>query len=328
VSIEHPELVRSAIVVYRGGKGSLRAVALRRAEEDYLAVIPAEDVVPPALGYAIEIERTDGVVVRGFASRDELFVVEVVEDHLDARERALLERLGRRRSVAAASTEIVRFGTTEPSAAVRCAAGQSTCKQGDLVPPDRARVNDEYWRVEGGYTYRPLKAVAEFSIRGGVVRGTSLVGGDYDVKKYDVGLNYGATTVRFRLADAWHLEGEFLTSITEIGFSVGTGAALLIGDPYGTKLTLGWETIGLDKATYFGTRFWTRLDIAVEDRVTLAPVIEVTDMPHAESYGVRLLGDVGVAVGHGFSVGIRGGYQARLSTSGGPAFGAQIAQAF
>ena len=68
-------------------------------------------------------------------------------------------------------------------------------------------MNDQYWRMEAGYTYRPLGTVAEFSMRGGVVRGTSLVQQDtYDPSKYNVGLNYGAATVRFRLADAWHLE--------------------------------------------------------------------------------------------------------------------------
>ena len=33
------------------------------------------------------------------------------------------------------------------------------------------QVDDQYWRVEAGYTYRPLRTIAEFSLRGGVVRG-------------------------------------------------------------------------------------------------------------------------------------------------------------
>src|SRR5262249_44893836 len=154
--------------------------------------------------------------------------VAIAPDRVETRERAAYDRLDGRRSVVTTTGEMVRFGTTAPTGPIRCAPGQSSCTAGELIPPDRAQVDDQYWRVEAGYTYRPLKTVAEFSIRGGVVRGTSLVAGDYDESKYAVGLNYGATTVRFRLADSWHLEGELLTSISETGFSVGTGAALLI----------------------------------------------------------------------------------------------------
>src|SRR5262249_21210411 len=134
--------------------------------------------------------------------------------------------------------------------------------------------------------------------------------------------------VRFRLADAWHLETELLTSITEVGFSVGTGGALLIGDPYGSKLSLGFETIGIEKSTYFGRRFYTKMDILATCRLILSPMIEVTDMPHAEAFGVRLLGEADMDLGRGFMLGLRGGYQARKSTSGGPSVGGNLALAF
>ena len=70
------------------------------------------------------------------------------------------------------------------------------------------------------------------------------------------------------------------------------------------------------------------VDLAAGDRVRLSPQIEVTDMPHAESFGVRLLGDVSVDIVRGFSATLRGGYQARRSTSGGPAFGGTLNMAF
>ena len=245
---------------------------------------------------------------------------------MDARERSLYERLGKRRSVASVSSEYVRFGRTSGTQAIPCAAGGEGCSPGQRLVPSEV---DQYWRVEAAYTYRPLRTVAEFSIRGGVVRGRSLVPlKEYDESKYDVGLNYGAPTVRFRLADAWHLETELLTSVTEIGFSVGTGAALIIGDPYGSRFTAGVETIGLAKDTYFGTRMYTRMDLAATERVTIAPIVEVTDMPHADAFGVRLLAEATAALGGGFSVAARGGYQARKSTSGGPAFGGSLGLAF
>ncbi|MCC6551507.1 MAG: hypothetical protein IT372_00620 [Polyangiaceae bacterium] len=325
-TIERPELVRYAGVVYRNTAGVLRAAPFQRSVMGgYTAVIPASAVKAPGLSYAIELERVDGVRVAVFASRSAMHPISVVEDRMDARERAAFERLGGRRSVLTASAEYVQFGTTTGSRPL-CPAGRPDCPSSEQQVP---QVDDQYWRVEAGYTYRPLRTVAEFSLRGGVVRGKSLVDiSELDEKKYEVGLNYGAPTVRFRFADSWHLELEFLTSITEIGFSVGLGNALMIGDPYGSKLTLGFETIGLDESTYFGSRFYSRLDIAAADRVTVSPMVEVTDMPHAESFGVRLLGEAGVALGGGFGLGVRAGYQARKSTSGGPSFGGHVSLAF
>jgi hypothetical protein len=189
-------------------------------------------------------------------------------------------------------------------------------------------VADQYWRAEVGYTYRPLRTVAEFGIKIGVVRGTSLVTlTEADFSRYSVGLNYAEPWIRFRMADAWHLELSALASITEIGFSVGGGTALLIGDPYGTRLTLGAETIGFS-STYFGSRFYTRLDILIREGFTVAPVVEVTDMPHAQSFGVRLYGDASLTLPRGFGLGLRAGYQARDFTSGGVSGGTTVSYAF
>ena len=147
--------------------------------------------------------------------------------------------------------------------------------------------------------------------------------GKSDADRFRVGLNYGAPTVRLRLSDLVHLEAEFLTSVTETGFSVGTGAVLMVGDPYASKLSLGFESIQV-----FGTRFWSRMDISASERLTVSPVIEVTDMPHANHFGVRLFGEVSGELGQGFSAALRGGYQARASTGGGPSAGASVGYAF
>jgi len=323
--IDHPEGVRWVGVVYRSARGKWGSIPFQRGADAYTAVIPAEDVDVPGLSYTIELEQTDGKRVAVFASRSAPFPVHVIEDRTDARERAALARLSGRRSVATATAEYVRFGTTTGKAPIPCAANQKTCKAGELKTPV---VDDQYWGVELGYTYRPLRTVAEFSIRGGVLRGTSLVSTKtLDEAKYKVGANYGAPSIRLRIADAWHIEGELVASITEVGFSIGFGSALLIGDPYGSKLTLGFETIGIS-GEYFGTRFYSRVDIAATQRVHVSPIIEVTDMPHADTFGVRLLGDVWVDIVKGLSLSARGGYQARRSTSGGPSVGGTLAVAF
>ena len=317
--IDHPELVKRAILAYRSADGDpYQEVEFKRgAPGPYVAEIPEEAVNPPGISYLIELEGTDGTHSSVFATRAEPQRVLIPEELMDARERALLQRLAGHRSVFAASGEYVDFGYSKAN--VSSSAGFST-----------QSVHDEFFRVEGSYTYRPLRVVTEFSLRIGVVRGNSPVPlsdvqapGKTDADRFKVGLNYGAPTVRLRLTDIVHLEGEFLTSVTETGFSVGTGASILIGDPYASKLTLGFESIQV-----FGTRLWSRLDITANDRISVAPVIEVTNMPHADNYGVRLLAEVTGQLGQGFSAAVRGGYQARVSTGGGPSAGATLGYAF
>jgi hypothetical protein len=316
--IEHPELVKRALVVYRTpGVPELKEVEFQRASSGpYVAEIPADDLRWPSLGYAIEIEPMTGSRIAAFASRSQLHEVEVPEDLMDIRERALDERLGHRRSVFSASGDYVSFGTSP---------GQNLNGQTQAL-------NDHYYRLEAGYTYRPLRFVTEFGVRAGLVRGVAPVEvlsasqlgpGQSPEDRFNVGLNYGAPSVRIRLHDQVHLEGELLASVTEVGFSWGGGGSILLGDPYGSKLTLGFESIQV-----FGNRFYSRMDVVATDRIIVAPIIEVTDMPHADTYGVRLLGEVAIDLGQGFSVALRGGYQARRSTSGGAAGGGTLSYSF
>jgi len=296
--IDHPELVRSAFVVYRASDETAvhEVPFLRASDGPYLATIPAEHVRAPAIRYAVELELVQGGRRGVFASRGDMQEVEVPADLEDSREIALAQRLDNRRSVVATSAEYVMFG------------------DGGL-PGSRS---DRYWRTEAGYTYRPLRTIAEFGIRAGVVRGPNP-----DPTKPDLGLNYGAPSLRLSFGDIWHLEGEFLTSVTEVGFSVGTGASLLVGDPYGSKLTLGFETIQV-----FGTRIFSRMDIAARKNLVIAPIVEVTNMPHADRFGVRLLTEARFDVGQGVAFGIQGGYQARVASSGGPSLALSAQYAF
>lgn len=318
-SIDHPELLKHAFVAYRTSRNLMPTeVAFRRASDDYVATIPATELEPGYVEYAIELEGLDGARTPELGTREAMHRVEVRDDLDDARERALSARLGGRRSSFFASAEYVDFGTSE--AETRNASGAV----------ETLAVEDRYFRVEGGYTYRPLRLVSEFSLRAGIVRGQSPVPlggppapGQSAADRFHVGLNYGAPTVVFRLHDFVHAEGEFLTSVTEVGFSVGAGAAMILGDPYGSRLKLGVEGIEV-----FGVRFYSRLDIVATPSVTVAPVVEVTNMPHADHYGVRLLGEIDWALTSGFSVAARGGYQARLFTDGGPSAGLTLRYAF
>ncbi|MFO0659392.1 MAG: hypothetical protein U0165_06130 [Polyangiaceae bacterium] len=319
-SIERPELVRRLIVVYTvSGDDSPHEIPFERAANGpYAAMIPAKDLKAPGIAYMIELESLDGTRSPAFYSRERLHFVHVLDDETDQRERALLKRLHGRRSEITTTAELVRFGQT--SATVQ---DRSVEPINGTYPTVQKKISDQYYRIEASYTYRVLRDVAEFGIRAGVVRGESVVPNETDSSKYKVGLNYGAPTLRIRATDWFHIEGTFLTSVTEVGFSVGGGAAVMLGDPYGQKLTVGFESIQI-----FGTRGYSRLDLPLTDRVAVAPIIEISDMPHASQAGVRLLTEVGLDLGGGFRGAVRGGYQARNFNSGGPSLGGTIAYAF
>ena len=311
--IEHADLVKRALLVYKS-ESATGEVEFQRSSDTqlpYVAVIPCTAVRSPILAYAIEIETTTVESVPVFATRAQPHPVTVLDAPEDAREAAMLTRLGGRRSVVHAGGDFVSFGTS---------SGDVTLPTGQV---ERRSVKDQYYRVEGSYTYRLLGTVSEFGLRAGVIRGTSLVPNEQDRGKYDVGLNYGAPRIRLRVDDWFHIEGETLISVTEVGFSLGGGGAIILGDAYGSKLTIGGEGIEV-----FGARGYTRLDVVASRMLTVAPIVEVTSMPHAEHAGVRLLGEAGFNLGAGFRVDVRGGYQARSFDRGGPSLGGGLAYAF
>ncbi len=313
-SLTHPEMIRAAILEYRIDGQNHQAMFQRSSADDYVAVINAAELKGESFDYWITILYLDGLTIPVFASQDSPHRVQIVPTSTDLNEQALLSRVSGRRNVFSVMGEYVDFGHSDAT---------NTTSSGNQTQT----VRDWYYRVEASYTYRPLRLISEFSLRGGVVRGESPVplnatdpAGNAQTSKRDVGLNYAAPTVRFRFADIVYGEGTLLTSVTEVGYSMGGGGALLLGDPYGTKLTLGFESIQV-----FGSRFFARTDIAVHPRLRLAPIIEVTNMPHADDYGVRLLGEVAVNVAAGVRIGLRGGYQARKFDSGSGSFGALFA---
>ncbi|MBW2457151.1 MAG: hypothetical protein JRI68_21735 [Deltaproteobacteria bacterium] len=319
VEIVHPQQVKRALLLYRAAKSKeYREVAFERhADGPYRAAIPEEAVLPPGLEYTIEVERPNGTRSAIFSSRAEPHPVQVPADGMDQIEAGLDQRVDHRRVVFAGGGEYVDFG--QSTAQVETGADGL----------EERTVNDRYYRVEGSFTYRPLRTIAEFGIRLGVVRGSApvpvrdLTPGQEEGERFQVGLNYGAPWVRFRMDENWHLDVSSLVSVTEVGFSAGAGSTLHIGDPYGTKLSLGSEGI-----YQFGVRFFSQVDIQAHEALRISPIIEVTNMPSADDFGVRLLAEVGVDLTAGFGLIGRGGYQARDATSGGPTAGGAVSYAF
>jgi hypothetical protein len=317
--IDRPDQLKRALLVFQGGgaQGEVQFERSSAGKLGYVAVIPAS-AVRPDLAYAIELETTSGERLPAFATRATPHPVTVLDSPADREEAALMTRLKGRRSVVQTSAEYANFGSL-----TTIVPGAPASASGPARTPQERTVRDEYYRVEGSYTYRLLGTISEFGLRVGVVRGQSVVPGEIDPAKYEVGLNYGAPRVRLRATPWLHFEGELLTSVTEVGFSVGGGGAVLLGDAYGSKLVLGFESIQV-----FGSRGYSRLDLVASSRLMLSPIIEVTNMPHADTAGVRLLGEAAVDLGAGFRAEARGGYQARTFNQGGPTLGGGLGYAF
>jgi hypothetical protein len=310
--IEHRDRAERVLLLYLpDGRTDAVEVEFRRARKHpYLAVIPGDSVRAPGLGYWIELELADGSRVPAFASRKRPHRVQVQETRRTVVERNLLERHQGRRSRTEFSAEWVSFGKSP---------GVWT-QNGTEVHDD---VDDGYFRIEGGYSYRPFGIVSEFGVRLGLVRGTSPVEGAESAADFDVGLNYAAPWLRLRLSDFVHAEGQLLTGVTEVDFTIGAGGALRFGDAYGTHLGLGFEAI-----EGFGTRAYSHVEIATGGGFSFGPTVEATNMPNAENMGVRLLVLGRYQAPQGYSVGLSGGYQARDSVSGGPGLGGTLGYEF
>lgn len=305
--IDAPELVRRAMVVYRTPQSEVfRAVELLRSPGPtaYSAKIPGEWVHAPSISYAIELDLVDGKRIAAFATREQPHDVAITDDYNDLWERAMDTRLDHRRSVASMLAEYVSFG------------GSDVIPAGATNP---VSVSDYYYRVEGGFTYRPLRILTEFTVRLGVLRGNAPTRDGETA----VGINYTAPSVRFRLADICYADIEGLAGVTEVGFELGGGGQILVGDPLGSKVAVGLESIN-----EFGLRIWSRVDIAATERFTVSPIVEATNLPHADDYGVRLLLELAANVGAGFNVTLNGGYEARQATSGGPSGALKLSYAF
>ncbi|MBI4956454.1 MAG: hypothetical protein HY908_30835 [Myxococcales bacterium] len=319
VDLARPDRIAKAWVVFRTPvHPELRQVELHRASPGpFETVIPGDEVAAPDIAYCIEVEELDGRRYPVFGSRDAPKAVQVLEASLDLIGRTFAAGFDDRRSLFIGSFDWVSFGKSE-----------ATTPGPDGLPRVET-VQDQYYRVEGGYTYRPFYVVSEFGVRLGVVRGKApvpvreLLPEQSEDERFDVGLNYALSYVRFRIADLFHTDSSFLLNVAELGFSVGGGGTLHIGDLRGTKLALGFEGV-----QHFGLRFFSQLDVRPDEAVRISPIIEVSNMPSADSYGVRLLAEVGVDFGLGIQAAARVGYQARNFASGGATLGGSFGYGF
>ena len=232
----------------------------------------------------------------------------------DVVERRLLEQVNGRRHELTASGEWVDFGATEIV----------TETPGNGVP--RRQISDDhYWRAEARYDYRFLLVLYSLGLRLGVLRGTSPIEDRYPTgdDPHAAGLNYAVPELRLRFHDVFHMDAGVIIGVNDEGFAFGGTGAMHIGDLYGPRLTLAFEGV-----QQLGVTAKTQVHLPLVDWLELAPVVELTNLPAGDRFGLRMLGDVVVRPGAGLSIRARGGYQTRFSEGGGPTIGGGLGLAF
>jgi hypothetical protein len=311
--------IEQAHVVYRVGSGKLHGLAFGRANDPQWKVsLPASALAVGGFGYAIEIAvLVDGELERRavFASREALHRVQVTEDSADIVERRLLARADGRRSEVSAFGEWVSFGesvfveTDTPTGA-----------------PRRQLRRDGWWRVEGRYDYRFFGFAHSLGMRAGVIRADAPVPAREDAvgdERFEAGFNYVAPEVRLRYHEVFHMDAGLTASVSDDGFAFGGSGALHVGRLDGMRLTLAME--GLQR---LGIHAAVKVQLPIADWLALTPTVALTNYPAADRLGLRLLSDVTITPGAGFTITARGGYQTRVADGGGATVGGGLGYAF
>jgi hypothetical protein len=289
----------------------------------WAAVVPAAEVTPPTVEYFITSRDDGGPTVERFASAaaPHPVLVTPAEDEIERQERLLRYRGNRSR--ARAVGEWVDFG----SHGNRAAGGT---------------YRDRYYRAEAEYLYRILTFVE--SIRLGVVRlrgdvpppGAFLRGASAEPARA-TGMDYGYAEVALALTGLVGVTGRVLLGADDLGFATGAGASLRLGEATRAHLEVGGETIqrvGSDGFVRFAWDTVPRWPMSLTLHVTNEPAATrrlgasaapgTSQLDQGAPAGVRAVWEVGYQLSRHVTLSARAGYQARVSTAGGPTIGAGL----
>ena len=119
------------------------------------------------------------------------------------------------------------------------------------------------------------------------------------------------------------MRSRLVFGVSQSGFELGGALALVVGEPEGTGLELGFEGV-----TGLGVTGRLRLGWATVPRVPMGATIELTNFPTGDAAGVRLLFDAGYELYPGALLRVTGGYRGWTSVVGGPSLAADLLLAF
>lgn len=286
-----------------------RALALpvQRTAADYVALIPADRVAPPALRYYVTQQREGEPPHDVFASASAPHRVRVVlRPDEEVEQTRLRARLGKR-SVISLQAEAVSFGAHKPA-------------------PSSEELADRYYGLEAGYHYAVLTRVEEVALSLIHVRaeaGEQLSTPEPHAELTHPGIDAGRATITWRLAEPLRVRTALLLGASQRGFEYGGSMDVIVGDPHDVSLELG----GLAIRT-LGETAHLRLGFRATPRIPMGATIEVTSFPTSNDPGVRLSYDVGYRFDPTTEISLRAGYQGRSSIAGGPSLGLNVQYGF
>ncbi len=294
----------------------------RRGDGDgdaaWRAIVPAIAVVPPGIEYYIDSRALDdgAAPAAEFASAARPHQVTVMRTRLEERRDRALARADGRRYRVTATGEYVDYGTRNFGAAA-----------------NRGDIDDRYYRVDLGFSYRLLAYPIE-RIHIGYMRMLGDVPDtardradecaatdDTDDCRLHVGYKVGGWFgVRVGMGLGVDLDARGMVMATNEGAGVGGAVDLRVGDEDASHVAIGFEGIQDIGVT---ARF--RLGWATVPTLPMAATVEITDLPSTlRATGIRVLYDLAHPLGPGVRVGARIGYAARDAHVGGVTAGANL----
>jgi hypothetical protein len=296
----------------------------KTASAGWAAVVAAAEVVPPVIEYFITSRAPGGPAVDRFASADapHPVLVSPPDDDLERQERLLGYR--GHRSRARAVGEWVSFG----------GHGRDATGVG---------YRDAYYRTEAEYLYRILTFVESIQLgmvhfRGDVPPPSAFRTGTSTEPARATGMDYGYAEIALALSEVIGVKGRLLLGADDLGFAMGAGASLRLGEPTRAHLEIGAETIrrvGSDGFVRFAWDTVPRWPMSLALHVTnqpaapLRPAVSPAQpddlrIDEGAPTGVRAVWQIGYELTRAITLSVRAGYQARVSTAGGPTLGAGL----
>jgi hypothetical protein len=284
-----------------------KTAEFQRQGDDWAAVIPAGQMLPPGVDYFIDLRGPGGDAQPVFASQSMPHRISVRRSAGDVRRDRELGQAAGRRSRFATTAEWVDFGTR-------------TYRKDGM---ERA-IADRYYRIDASYTYLllayPLKA---FRIGGLRLLGTSpeVVRGDgeecpgtLDDCDVEAGFKVGGyAELRFALQEGVEIDARGTFMATKEGFNVGGRGELRFGVEDGSHVALGGELLA-----DVGSSAFFRLGWDTVPGLPMTATVEMLDYPaDLRAAGVRLVYGVAHPFASGLRLGARVSYQARDELIGG-----------
>lgn len=297
-----PTLV--AHVRARGGTAYQSIELVRRDDAHWVAVVPAETIAPPGIDYYLAAGDTPV-----FASAQWPHTMTVHATPEDERRARDLIRAHDRRSKVSVMGEWVEYGNKSYGT---------------------TRLPDDYYRIDGDFSYRLLAYPLE-EIR---VGGTYMIGQTFAAMDEpcpgtepctrEAGVKAGWFELGLAVLEGVRLDARMIAMATAQGFAVGGRGEARLGAREASHVAVGAEYLADVGASGF-----FRLGWGTVPKLPMSATVEVTNLPasHRET-GVRLYYDVAREVAPGLRLGLRVGYAARNQSVAGFTGGAGAAVEF